>query len=462
MWNILIMAGFANKEGWIFKQGGSVTSWKQRYLVTEGSGLAYYQNDTKKKRMGFIDLSNATQEGAKLLNNNDSESMKKENVFTICTKERRWYISTSSIDESQDWIELINKKIQILNNNSTSSLSSSSSSSSSSHHPLQKTGERKIRQKRKALRLSENDLDISQMQVIQEQIRNQNHSEESITEGGDGTRGTLSSSSSLSSSSDQIEVMSSTKLFSVESALLSENVDSISADINIKIIIIGDSGVGKTNLMERWMTNKFTIQTPTINVEFATKLFEVNHKLIKVQIWDTAGQEHYRAVCRSYYRNAHGAIIAYDITSTESFESAHSWLSTVREEIGNNDDIQFILVGNKSDLDEERSVSTKQAIKYATENHLNFLETSAKNGDNISEAFQILLQDIYRNILTTTRASETDEGGSFSAKSKKSFVLGRSGNGDHDDYQNCSNSCSGFVPTTTFERFTEWLEAGEN
>jgi small GTP-binding protein len=162
-----------------------------------------------------------------------------------------------------------------------------------------------------------------------------------------------------------------------------------------KVIVIGDSGVGKTNLLGRWMEDRFNATSATINVEFATKTFKVQNKAVKVQLWDTAGQEQYRAVTRSYYRFARGALIVYDITSQSSFEKVNSWLQDVRDSPGN-EYTQILLIGNKSDLAARREVPTEVGLAYSKENRLYFMETSALTGNNVHRAFQIILQEIHK------------------------------------------------------------------
>jgi len=183
------------------------------------------------------------------------------------------------------------------------------------------------------------------------------------------------------------------ELFSIETAL--ENDDSEAADVIYKIIIIGNSGVGKTNLLGRWMTDKFSPTTATISVDVAFKTFIINQKKIKVQFWDTAGQEEHFALTTSYFRKSHGAIVVYDTTSTSSFFDIQKWVKQVSESAGN-ENTQFLLVGNKIDLEEQREVTTSVGMEFAKRIGLNFMETSAKNGDNVARAFQLILQDIHK------------------------------------------------------------------
>eukprot|EP01125_Pyxidicula_operculata_P015106 TRINITY_DN5101_c0_g1_i1.p1 TRINITY_DN5101_c0_g1~~TRINITY_DN5101_c0_g1_i1.p1 ORF type:complete len:1147 (-),score=330.31 TRINITY_DN5101_c0_g1_i1:861-4301(-) len=199
-----------------------------------------------------------------------------------------------------------------------------------------------------------------------------------------------------------------------------------------KIIIIGDSGVGKTNLLGRWMDDRFLTTSATINVEFATKSFEVGGKVIKVQLWDTAGQEQYRSVTRSYYRKAHGCILVYDITDNHTFTKLEDWLKDVKEAPGN-ENTQVLLVGNKSDLEEKREVDTDRGIEFSRKNGINFLETSALSGDNVSRAFQIVLTDIYKLSEKYAKLGSNDS----QINGKATVVL--TGNGGQEQQGCCSS-----------------------
>lgn len=119
----------------------------------------------------------------------------------------------------------------------------------------------------------------------------------------------------------------------------------------------------------------------TIGVEFGSRTVEINEKKIKLQIWDTAGQESFKSITRSYYRGAAGALLVYDITRKETFNHLTSWLEEVRQ--NGNPDIMFMLIGNKADLDSRRQVSTEEGERFAKENGLIFLETSAKTSFNV-------------------------------------------------------------------------------
>mmetsp|Transcript_43841 Transcript_43841/g.50433 ORF Transcript_43841/g.50433 Transcript_43841/m.50433 type:complete len:206 (-) Transcript_43841:117-734(-) len=157
-------------------------------------------------------------------------------------------------------------------------------------------------------------------------------------------------------------------------------------DYLFKLIIIGDSGTGKSCLLHNFLENKFKKgSSHTIGVEFGAKVITLHNKTIKLQIWDTAGQERFRSVTRSYYRGAAGAVILYDITNEESFNHVSSWLTDART-LGR-PDITILTAGNKSDLKDNRAVAYLDASKFAQENDVQFLETSALTSENVEEAF---------------------------------------------------------------------------
>jgi len=178
----------------------------------------------------------------------------------------------------------------------------------------------------------------------------------------------------------------------------SEVDENIKNDILFKVILIGESGVGKTNLFSRYMKNEYNENaTATVGFEFSAKNFEVDKKIVKVQLWDTAGQERFWAMSRQYYRGAMGGVVVYDITSLKSFEKCEKWIEEIRASSAN-PHIVILLVGNKCDLDKEglRQVSTKQAKEFSKQQGINFLETSACSNTNVQKAFQMILQEIYQ------------------------------------------------------------------
>ena len=159
-------------------------------------------------------------------------------------------------------------------------------------------------------------------------------------------------------------------------------------DISFKIIIIGDSFVGKSSLTIKAAKNIFdNYYTATVGFEFFTMLFKISSKVIRLQIWDTCGQEEYRSLIQNFYRNASLAIIVYSIDKRTSFENLEIWLNEIKEK--GNPDVKIFLVGNKNDLIENREVSTEEGEKFYETHKLNFfIETSAKTGLNAEELFK--------------------------------------------------------------------------
>ncbi|XP_021745791.1 ras-related protein RABA5d-like [Chenopodium quinoa] len=164
-----------------------------------------------------------------------------------------------------------------------------------------------------------------------------------------------------------------------------------------KIVIIGDSAVGKSNLLSRYARNEFNMHSKaTIGVEFQTQSMEIEGKEVKAQIWDTAGQERFRAVTSAYYRGAVGALLVYDISRRTTFDSIGRWL----DELTTHSDttVARMLVGNKSDLDNIRSVSIEEGKNLAEEHGLFFMETSAKDSTNVRMAFEMVIKEIYNSV----------------------------------------------------------------
>eukprot|EP01036_Dinobryon_divergens_P037471 gene37471-49026_t len=164
-----------------------------------------------------------------------------------------------------------------------------------------------------------------------------------------------------------------------------------------KYIIIGDTGVGKSCLLLQFTDKRFQpVHDLTIGVEFGARLINIDQHQIKLQIWDTAGQESFRSITRSYYRDAAGALLVYDITRRESFNHLGRWLEEARQ--NGNPNMTIMLIGNKSDLEHRRAVTTKEGEIFATENGLVFLETSAKSASNVETAFIKTAENIYEKI----------------------------------------------------------------
>jgi len=153
-----------------------------------------------------------------------------------------------------------------------------------------------------------------------------------------------------------------------------------------KYIVIGDTGVGKSCLLLQFTDKRFQpVHDLTIGVEFGARMIEVGNKQIKLQIWDTAGQESFRSITRSYYRGAAGCLLVYDITRRETFNHLTTWLEDARQH--SNSNMTIMLIGNKCDLESRRAVTKAEGEQFARENGLVFVETSAKTAANVEDAF---------------------------------------------------------------------------
>ena len=165
-------------------------------------------------------------------------------------------------------------------------------------------------------------------------------------------------------------------------------------DYKLKVVIVGDSGVGKSNLIKRFTTNEFLANSKaTVGVEFLSKSYKINDKIFKIEMWDTAGQERYKSITSAYYKGAKGALVVYDTTSAQSFENVDKWYNEIKEKTGK--DIKLILIGNKIDLAEQKVVNTDEALAKAKTWGIPLMETSAKSAVNVKEAFHDLLKEMY-------------------------------------------------------------------
>ncbi|KAH9624893.1 hypothetical protein KSS87_016996 [Heliosperma pusillum] len=178
-------------------------------------------------------------------------------------------------------------------------------------------------------------------------------------------------------------------------------------DYVFKVVLIGDSAVGKSQLLARFARNEFSVDSKaTIGVEFQTKTIVIDQKIVKAQIWDTAGQERYRAVTSAYYRGAVGAMLVYDMTKRQSFDHIARWLEELRAHADKN--IVIMLIGNKSDLASLRAVPTEDAKEFAERENLFFMETSALDSTNVETAYLTVLTEIYRSVSKKTLSANGD------------------------------------------------------
>ena len=165
-----------------------------------------------------------------------------------------------------------------------------------------------------------------------------------------------------------------------------------------KIVIIGDSGVGKTNLVRRFIQNSFTLNTQaTVGCEFYSNNYSINDKLFKVEIWDTAGQERYKSITAAYYKGASGAILVYDVTNRTSFNNVDRWFQEIKD--CSSADIKILMVGNKTDLEDNIVVSKEMSSNKASDLNIPVIETSALNASNVKEAFHLMIKEIYKIVI---------------------------------------------------------------
>ena len=194
-------------------------------------------------------------------------------------------------------------------------------------------------------------------------------------------------------------------------------------DFLFKLIIVGDSNVGKTNIMSKYIHNQFNQHSKsTIGVEFGTKIVNIDNKKIKAQIWDTAGQERYKSITSAYYKGAKGALIVYDITNKFSFDSVDKWVQDLNSY--GDKTITLLLVGNKSDLEEKRQILKENGEEKAKCFNLGFIETSACSGDNIDQAFVIMLKEVLKKYIDENDINNDE----FEASGGKNLELNKKDN----------------------------------
>ena len=191
-------------------------------------------------------------------------------------------------------------------------------------------------------------------------------------------------------------------------------------DYLFKLLSIGNSSVGKSSLLYRFVDNSWDENfVPTIGVDFVRifyiynlyiqklKTLEINGKKVKLQIWDTAGQERFKNITASYYRGGHGVLVVYDITDRESFTNLNSWLIEIEKNANKN--VFKLLIGNKSDLEPQRQVQFDEGKAFAESNGMKFIETSAKTDQKVKEAFETLTKEIIKDNLNRNKPLSDDE-----------------------------------------------------
>lgn len=195
----------------------------------------------------------------------------------------------------------------------------------------------------------------------------------------------------------------------------------------ISMVVIGDTGVGKSCLLLQFVDRRFSsVHDLTIGVDFGSRIVDIGGEKIKLQIWDTAGQESFRSIARSYYRDAAGALLVFDVTRRETFNHLGRWLDEARQFASPN--ICITLVGNKADVTSKRQIDRAEAQAFADENGLSYVEASAKNADGVDEAFMSTCEKVWDNMRNgvfsrrnTTRTDGGDKDGAFALNGSKPY-----------------------------------------
>ena len=186
----------------------------------------------------------------------------------------------------------------------------------------------------------------------------------------------------------------------------------------IKILIVGDSTVGKTNFIKKYVENKFNESYfASTGIDLITTSIKIEGKSFKIQIWDTAGQEKYRAMTKNLFLKTQGIVIIFDISNETSFINLKSWMKDIKEECSA--DIPMILVGNKLDLEDKRVIDKERAMEFAKNEKLEYIETSSKTGENINKALSLIIEKIYQRADSNSNFSFTLDDGTVKKKSKK-------------------------------------------
>lgn len=190
----------------------------------------------------------------------------------------------------------------------------------------------------------------------------------------------------------------------MENLEISEVSNTEKETMKFKTVIIGEAGVGKTSIVQQFVNKCFQEKyVETIGVEFFTKTFKINDKIIKAEIWDTAGSERFASITKNYYRGADGALIVYDISNKTTFDNVENWFNDLKNAC--KEEAFIILIGNKNDLENQRQVSNNMLINLGKNLGIAVMETSAKDDYNINESFYLLIKEIYRKFVKNNGSS---------------------------------------------------------
>jgi small GTP-binding protein len=193
-----------------------------------------------------------------------------------------------------------------------------------------------------------------------------------------------------------------------------------------KALVIGDSGVGKSNLLLRFAQDKYeSAYLSTVGVDYYNRTVSIDGESVQLQMWDTAGQERFRTITRSYYRGSQGILVAYDVTNDDSFENVKHWLGEIERNAGR--DVITMLVGNKSDLESSRRVTYQRGKEFADSMGIGFFETSAKENRNVEAVFKGLAKQITGKLRAAAAAADTEAGRAVSVGQAPSAEAGACG-----------------------------------
>lgn len=202
----------------------------------------------------------------------------------------------------------------------------------------------------------------------------------------------------------------------------------VKEEYKFKVVIVGDSGVGKTNLVKRFITNTFNKESKaTVGVEFLSKNFIINGKVFKIELWDTAGQERYKSITSAYFKGAKGAMVVYDVTNKPTFDNVDKWCSELQTK--GSKTINIVLIGNKTDLKENIVITPEMGKAKSANLSMPIMETSALDASNVQEAFYLLIKEMYLRLSNRDkedkenkekrRSESIDKGVSLETQKKK-------------------------------------------
>ena len=190
------------------------------------------------------------------------------------------------------------------------------------------------------------------------------------------------------------------------------------SDITLKLLIVGGSGVGKTNFLNMFLNNKFNQNYfSSTGIDLQNKIMNIKNKKVRIQIWDTAGQEKYKSITKNLFLKVMGALVLYDITNEESFTKLKEWVELIKEECGRH--IKILIIGNKSDLESQRAIDKEDAMKYANEEKVQYIECSSKTGEKVEKAIIVLSEKILESTEISMDSSLMLDSTLLSSKIKK-------------------------------------------